>query len=85
MTIGRDNTQCAIVYKEGTPGVSRIHCSVSYDASTGMFSLTDLGATYGTYLINGQKLKENTPALLCSGDSDRSQESGEYCNHSSSL
>lgn len=69
VTIGRDDTQCAIVYKEGTPGVSRIHCKVSYDGSTGMFSLTDLGSTYGTYLINGQRIKANTPALLCSGDS----------------
>ncbi len=69
VVIGRDRSKCAVVYKEGTPGVSRVHCLVSYDSSTGMFSITDLGSTYGTFLVNGQKLKENTPALLCSGDS----------------
>lgn len=68
VTIGRNKASCVIVYKEGTQGVSGVHCSVSFDSATGMFSLTDLGSTYGTYLISGQKLNANTPVLLRSGD-----------------
>lgn len=42
--IGRDPVSCKVVYKEGTAGVSGKHCSVSYDAVTSEFIVTDLGS-----------------------------------------
>lgn len=69
VTIGRNKASCVIIYKEGTQGVSGVHCSVSFDSATGAFTLTDLGSTYGTFLINGQKLNPNTPVVLRAGDS----------------
>ena len=69
VTVGRNKASCVIIYEEGTKGVSGVHCSVSFDSATGSFTLTDLGSTYGTFLINGQKLNPNAPVVLRSGDS----------------
>ena len=66
--IGRDPATCKVVFKEGTEGVSGRHCSVSFDESSGDFVLTDLRSTYGTYLMNGQKLNANVPYHLKAGD-----------------
>ncbi|MCM1060694.1 MAG: FHA domain-containing protein [Eubacterium sp.] len=54
---------------EGTQGVSGVHCSVSYDSETNVFTLTDLGSTYGTYLIGGQQVLAKTSLMLKPGDS----------------
>lgn len=68
--IGRNSNSCVIVYKEGTPGVSSQHCTISYDSSTDDFTVTDLGSTYGTYLLSsGQKLTANVPVRIKSGES----------------
>lgn len=67
--IGRDPGACAIVFKEGTPGVSGSHCSLKYNEPSNDFILTDLGSTYGTFLSNGQKLPPHTPYHLSAGDS----------------
>lgn len=69
LLIGRDPLKCTIVYQEGTQGVSAVHCSISYDSATNTFILTDLGSTYGTYLIGGQRVLEKTSLRLRSGDS----------------
>lgn len=69
VVIGRNVNSCKIAYQEGTEGVSGVHCSVSYDPTKGVFSLTDLGSTYGTFLMNGTKLTANTPVMLKPGDS----------------
>lgn len=66
--IGRNAADCTIVFKEGTPGVSGKHCSVYYNADTSVFTLTDLGSTYGTFLGNGMKLTANSPINLKPGD-----------------
>ena len=66
--IGRDPATCKVVFKEGTEGVSGRHCSVSFDEARGEFVLTDLRSTYGTYLMNGQKLNANVPYHLKAGD-----------------
>lgn len=65
--IGRDPNSCKVVYAEGTSGVSGRHCSVSYDAATGEFIVTDLRSTYGTFLANGQKLDANVPHRVAPG------------------
>ncbi len=65
--IGRDPGTCKVVYIEGTSGVSGRHCSVAYDAAKGEFIVTDLRSTYGTFLMNGQKLEANVPCRLKPG------------------
>lgn len=67
--IGRDAANCAIAYREGTPGVSKRHCSVSWNPDTGEFLVTDLNSSYGTYLLNGQRLEPNIPYHLKAGES----------------
>ncbi|MDD6489370.1 MAG: trypsin-like peptidase domain-containing protein [Clostridia bacterium] len=68
--IGRDPSVCSVVYKEGTPGVSGKHCTVSYDSDRQEFTLTDLRSSYGTYLLrNGKKINANEPVKLRPGES----------------
>lgn len=67
--IGRDSANCKIVFREGTPGISGRHCTISFNESTGEFLLTDLRSTYGTFLMNGQRLEPNVPYHLKSGES----------------
>jgi hypothetical protein len=66
--IGRDPSACAIAYKEGTAGVSGRHCSVAFDAASGDFLITDLSSSYGTFLLNGQRLQPNVPYHLKAGE-----------------
>ena len=49
----------------GTPGISRRHCCVSWHGSAPQ--LTDLGSSYGTFLIDGRKLPPQNPAELSVG------------------
>lgn len=66
--LGRKCGDCAIVYQDDTPGVSSRHCSLSFDTASGVFILTDLNSTYGTFLQNGQKLTPGVPFRLNPGD-----------------
>ena len=67
--IGRDTSECKVVFPQGTAGVSSKHCAISYDGITGLFVLTDLRSTYGTYLSYGEKLTANRQYYLKPGDS----------------
>lgn len=67
--VGRDAANCTIVYREGTPGVSGRHCSISWDPNTEEFLITDLRSTYGTFLMNGQRLQPNVPYRCRAGES----------------
>ena len=67
--IGRDASSCALIFRSDTPGVSARHCSVSFNAASGEFLVTDLRSTYGTYLANGQRLDPGVPFRLRPGDS----------------
>ena len=62
--IGRDSAVCRLVYQDGTPGVSSRHCQVYYDEREGVFVVTDLNSTYGTFLAGGQRISPETPAKL---------------------
>lgn len=64
LIIGRNESLCDLLYDNGVPGVSKVHCSVSYDGEENEFILTDLGSTYGTYLKDGRKIPQNTPIRL---------------------
>ena len=66
--IGRSKSDCAIVFKEGTPGVSGRHCSVSFNPATSEFTVTDLGSSYGTFLENGTKLTSGISHKMRAGD-----------------
>lgn len=66
ISIGRDPKYCQIVILRGDK-VSRCHCSVRYDKNKGMFMLTDLSSTHGTYLLSGEKLEPNVPKYLNEG------------------
>ena len=55
--LGRDAAVCRLVYQDGTPGVSSKHCQVCFDQREGVFVVTDLNSTYGTFLSNGQDVE----------------------------
>lgn len=67
--VGRDSTKCAIVYKEGTAGVSGRHASIVFNPASSDFIVTDLGSTYGTFLLDGRRIEANKPFHLKDGDS----------------
>lgn len=67
--IGRDYANCQVVFSENTAAVSRKHCSVSYDSAAGVFTITDLRSSYGTFFMGGQKLKANIPYQIKPGES----------------
>lgn len=69
VVIGRDKAACTISYQEGTNGVSGKHCTVEWKADTNEFVLTDLGSTYGTFMVNGQRLQPNVAYRLKDGES----------------
>lgn len=66
--VGRDTVHCTIVYREGTPGVSGRHCSIEWDPRTEEFLITDLRSTYGTFLMDGQRLQQNVPYHCKAGE-----------------
>lgn len=62
--IGTDDTKCNLVYPKGTPGVSRVHCSVTFDGRTVM--VKDENSSYGLY-IDEQKLENGKPTVMHRG------------------
>lgn len=69
LLVGRSTANCKIAYRDGTAGISGRHCIIEWKPQTGDFTVTDLGSTYGTYLMNGQRLQPNVPYRLMPGDS----------------
>ena len=65
---GTSQTECQVVFRPGTPGVSRRHCSITWDEASGDFILTDLGSSFGTFLENNQRLSQGVPYRLRAGD-----------------
>lgn len=51
---------CQLVYPDGTPGVSRIQCTL-YISDTGEAYLRDENSSYGTYLITNGKAERIPP------------------------
>ena len=68
ITVGRSKSDCAIVFAPNTRGVSSRHCTVAWDANASNFVVVDLQSTYGTYLLNGQKLTPGIAYHLSAGD-----------------
>ncbi|MDR1293495.1 MAG: trypsin-like peptidase domain-containing protein [Bifidobacteriaceae bacterium] len=68
VNIGRDAARCHVVYDRSVPGISAVHCSVTWDPTARTFLVEDHGSTYGTFLASGQKLASGVPARLGVGD-----------------
>ena len=65
--IGTDPTVCQLVVPSANTGVSRNHCKVSFDATSNMFIIHDMGSTNGTFLENGQPVPQGIPYAVPSG------------------
>lgn len=68
LLLGRDAEACQIVYRDGTQGISRTHCAITWDAEQRVFILMDLDSSYGTFLEDGTKLEPRKPYQLKPGD-----------------
>ena len=66
ISIGRDAKSCQVVLMND-PKISRCHCSIRYDGMRGMFALTDLSSTHGTFLNNNDKLEPKVPVYIPDG------------------
>ena len=67
--IGRNPQMCTVLYSPNTAGVSRCHCSVTYNEQTNLFILEDLCSSNGTFLKNGYRLEEGKVITLSPDDS----------------
>ena len=68
LLIGRDPAVCHVVFPADAGEISRRHCSIRYDASSGTFYLEDHGSSNGTFLPGGQKLIPGKSYPLKAGD-----------------
>ncbi len=68
MCLGRRQDVCKVLFPDGTPGVSGLHCEVSFDESNKRVKLKDLGSTYGTRLLNGQLIVAHHEVTLLEGE-----------------
>lgn len=64
-TIGRGK-QNNIQYSDGAKGISRSHCSVTFDGTAAI--VTDLGSTHGTFFENGSRFQAEMRNSLRNGD-----------------
>lgn len=65
---GRDASYCQVAFVQDTRGISRRHCTLNYDTTSGLFSLVDIGSTYGTFLESGMKIVQGQAVSLRPGD-----------------
>lgn len=65
--IGRDPAVCQVVMSNAT-GVSRLHCLVSYNASNGLYIVSDRNSTYGTFTESGRKISPTNSLALKPGE-----------------
>lgn len=68
IVFGRDHNLCDFAFPETTQGISRIHCKVLFNPQTQMFILYDMGSSYGTFLENGNRILQDQPIALRSGE-----------------
>lgn len=68
LTLGRDASNCQVIFSTTSEGISRVHCSIYFNAQNGLFVLTDAGSTYGTFHEKGMKLTQGQSITLHSGE-----------------
>lgn len=68
INIGRDSKMAQIVFadSEDSKKISRLHCSISYSAVRGAYTITDRSSN-GTFRADGSQLPPNTPLELPRG------------------
>lgn len=66
LCIGRNAALCNIIYPEGEPGVSGMHCKII--PVNGQVQLTDMGSSAGTF-INGVRVLPNVSYPMPPGSS----------------
>lgn len=66
--IGRNPQMCTVLYAPDAAGVSRCHCSVTYNEQTNLFILEDLCSSNGTFLKDGYRLEEGKVITLSPDD-----------------
>ena len=66
--IGRNPDICDILFPAEEKGVSRSHCSLTYNEQTNMFLLEDTDSSYGTYLSDGTRLVSGKIYAINPGD-----------------
>jgi len=64
--LGRDQHAANLVFESDS--VSKLHCSVQWDAARAVLVLEDLGSTNGTFLANGEKLTPGQPRDMRPGE-----------------
>lgn len=62
LVIGRDPSSCNLVMPSDIQGISRVHCTIVYNA--GFFVLSDAGSSYGTFLDSGLRVVQGKPVNL---------------------
>ena len=65
--IGRDPNVCSIIFPDGTPGISKVHCQVCINSFGTRIALIDCDSSFGTF-VNGIKIPPGTPVPLNEGD-----------------
>lgn len=73
LQVGRDTGSCNLVLE--APWVSKVHCSICYDAHFGQYMVTD-HSTNGTYLQDGTRLKVDQETDIIPGSVIRIGEHG---------
>ena len=68
LVMGRDSVGCQVIIPSNQAKVSRVHCFVTFNASSGMFVLNDRNSTHGTFLADGTRVSYSQPMALKSGD-----------------
>lgn len=63
--IGRDPSQCTLVFPEYRENISRRHCDIRYYKDKNAYGITDYSKN-GTY-VNGEKVPSNKEKMYCSG------------------
>jgi hypothetical protein len=57
LTLGRDASQCGLIFPYDAGEVSRKHCSLKYEEGRGLFLLEDHHSSNGTFLSGGERLE----------------------------
>ncbi|MBO6133304.1 MAG: protein kinase [Lachnospiraceae bacterium] len=65
--IGRDPYVCSIIFPEGTPGVSGVHCQICLNSFGMRAALIDCDSSFGTF-HNGVRITAGVPQPLTNGD-----------------
>jgi len=68
LMIGRDPGYCQIVFPVEAGEVSRRHCTLHYEADSGLFFLEDHGSSNGTFLADGRRMQPGKRYPLKSGE-----------------